>query len=806
MRQRLLGLALFALACGARAQSVDGTLSYQGQLRVAGVPANGVFDLEFRLFNQSAAGAQVGQTVVVADLALTGGLLNRDLNFGLPSPFSASDQRWLEVRIRDGASTGAYTTLNPRTNVREVPYASKAISADLALVAGPDSVNATSIVNGTVGSAEINPAQVQVRVSGNCAAGQFMQGVQATGNVNCASDADTGVTAVTGGGGITGSIAARTLTLGSDASVQRRTAASPLSCPAGQYLQSIAADGAAVCVAVATPAWSLSGNSGNPASAFLGTVDNQPLNLRVNNTTVASLQSVVLTGPAGGATANIRFGSSANTIAPASVRGATISGGGVPAGDSDPSYTGERAHVVSDHYGTIAGGFGHRAGDLGEDPLSAPFASVGGGDSNSASATGSTVAGGTNNGASGENSAVAGGAGNAATGQRSVVSGGFANTAAADHDTVSGGEANQAVGSRSVVGGGGVNTASGPWSTVAGGNINSASGGLSMVPGGSDNCAGGSYSLAAGRSAKVRPGTSSGLPRFGCQDVALSGDALGDAGTFVWADSTATDFVSSGDNQFLIRAGGGFGFNTNDPITAFDVVAERNGHAALIRNNAAQSGGVTPDGLAIRVNVPLPTTSNNFLTFQNGSAAAIGSVEGNGSGGVVFNSSGGDYAEYLPKADANAGLPPGSVVGIRDGMVGLDILGAQQLAVVSSNPAISGNDPGESRRATHALIAFIGQVDVRVVGHVAAGDFLVAAGGGRARAVPISELAYDDLPLVVGRAWSASTRDGPQIVRALVGLNPADAAQSAELATLRREIQAMQAQLDLVLLKVRLTP
>jgi hypothetical protein len=38
---------------------------------------------------------------------------------------------------------------------------------------------------------------------------------------------------------------------------------------------------------------------------------------------------------------------------------------------------------------------------------------------------------------------------------------------------------------------------------------------------------------------------------------------VGDRGTFVWADTQFADFVSSGSNQFLVRAGGGFGFNTN---------------------------------------------------------------------------------------------------------------------------------------------------------------------------------------------------------------------------------------------------
>jgi hypothetical protein len=39
--------------------------------------------------------------------------------------------------------------------------------------------------------------------------------------------------------------------------------------------------------------------------------------------------------------------------------------------------------------------------------------------------------------------------------------------------------------------------------------------------------------------------------------VALSGDANGDEGSFVWADATDTNFASTGPNQFLVRASGG---------------------------------------------------------------------------------------------------------------------------------------------------------------------------------------------------------------------------------------------------------
>ena len=42
-------------------------------------------------------------------------------------------------------------------------------------------------------------------------------------------------------------------------------------------------------------------------------------------------------------------------------------------------------------------------------------------------------------------------------------------------------------------------------------------------------------------------------------------------GTFVWADSTNAPFASTGNDQFLIRANGGVGINTNAPARSLDV-------------------------------------------------------------------------------------------------------------------------------------------------------------------------------------------------------------------------------------------
>lgn len=128
----------------------------------------------------------------------------------------------------------------------------------------------------------------------------------------------------------------------------------------------------------------------------------------------------------------------------------------------------------------------------------------------------------------------------------------------ARYATVGGGWFNIATGFMSCIGCGESNQASADRATVSGGSNNLASGEFSTVPGGAFNIAGGDYSFASGRRAHVR-------------DAATTGDADGDEGTFVWADSTEADFTSTGPNQFLIRAAGGVGIGTSTPGMQLDV-------------------------------------------------------------------------------------------------------------------------------------------------------------------------------------------------------------------------------------------
>ena len=178
--------------------------------------------------------------------------------------------------------------------------------------------------------------------------------------------------------------------------------------------------------------WSVTGDSGsNPATNFLGTTDAQPLVLRTGNAQSLRIEPSSQLFGGNPITANLIAGSSANS-ATAGVRGATIGGGGVPAGDSDPEFFAEAPNLVTDAYGTVSGGYANQAGDAAGSALDHSHATVGGGSGNTAGGFGSTVAGGSLNEATGTAATVGGGNFNEASGMNSTVPGGLQNAAIGD--------------------------------------------------------------------------------------------------------------------------------------------------------------------------------------------------------------------------------------------------------------------------------------------------------------------------------------------------------------------------------------
>jgi hypothetical protein len=319
---------------------------------------------------------------------------------------------------------------------------------------------------------------------------------------------------------------------------------------AGDYVPLPGRSAVALKAASCPAAWALGGNAlTNPGLDFVGTTDAQPLEMRVNGVRVGRFENVPVPTTSI-TTANVMLGGPGN-IVDAGTYGAVVLGSGLPPGFSSPpdfpiefSYS----NRVSDGFGTVLGGLGNVAGDGIGTPESAPGSSVVGGAFNRASGGLSTVLGGSDNEAAGQAS-IAGGSLTRAGGGYSIALG-LRNIADGDNAVAQGGVNNAAVGEGSVAIGGYSNTALGDGAVAIG----------------TDLCAGAAYSWAGGFDAKVRPapGTGSNPPGDGCDGVPNSPQAGGDTGTFIWADNSVgadPPFVSSGRNQFAIRARGGVRLN-----------------------------------------------------------------------------------------------------------------------------------------------------------------------------------------------------------------------------------------------------
>ena len=87
------------LLCGiqiANAADVGTTISYQGRLDDAGAPANGSYDFKFSLYDDLAAGTQVGSTLSQT-LTVTDGIFDTTLDFG--GGAFTNDARFLQIEI-----------------------------------------------------------------------------------------------------------------------------------------------------------------------------------------------------------------------------------------------------------------------------------------------------------------------------------------------------------------------------------------------------------------------------------------------------------------------------------------------------------------------------------------------------------------------------------------------------------------------------------------------------------------------------------------------------------------------------------
>ena len=114
----LIPLLLWGGAFNLLAQGT--AFSYQGQLNVGGVPANGSYDLRFAVFDAVTNGAQISVWLTNDAVVVSNGLFTTTLGYG-PGIFSGTNY-WLDIAVRP-AGSGSFTSLVPRQPILPVPYA-----------------------------------------------------------------------------------------------------------------------------------------------------------------------------------------------------------------------------------------------------------------------------------------------------------------------------------------------------------------------------------------------------------------------------------------------------------------------------------------------------------------------------------------------------------------------------------------------------------------------------------------------------------------------------------------------------------
>jgi predicted regulator of Ras-like GTPase activity (Roadblock/LC7/MglB family) len=195
MRHMLLlpsALCLAVLLPPAGAQPLGTAFTYQGQLTESGQPASGLYDLQACLFDSPSNPVPIACAPDFGDVPVAEGVFTLALDFG-SSPF-AGQQRFLELRVRPGASTGSYTTLAPRQLIRATPEALRAAAASAAPWSGLTGVPAgfADGIDDTGGAGTVTSITAGTGLSGGTITGSGTIGI-ANGGVGTAQIATAAV-------------------------------------------------------------------------------------------------------------------------------------------------------------------------------------------------------------------------------------------------------------------------------------------------------------------------------------------------------------------------------------------------------------------------------------------------------------------------------------------------------------------------------------------------------------------------------------------------------------------------------------
>ena len=544
---------LMAQASGAFAQDPPSNASetrapagnaflFQGRMEEGGVPSSGSFDFEFQLFDAASGIVNPSATATIPDLQVTNGLFSVPLDFGTNA--FQGQQRFIEVRVRPGASSGAYTTLPARQELTPAPYALFAANT-WSLPGNAGTTPGTNFI-GTVDNTAL-----EFRVN-DFVAGRLYPSLSGA-NVIMGHSANE----------ILGGASYATIAGGGPNNEDFFSDVNRVSDNWGT---------------VGGGTDNYSGNGGSdPNDAAFATIAGGESNF------AKALRATI-----GGGASN-RVEGESGTVAGGHFNNVYDHFSFIGGGDSNSAGT-NNANPLDGNFAVVVGGELNQALD--------EYTFVGGGELNEARQYFSVIVGGTRNIADRDYIFIGGGDDNVGTGEHAVIGGGSDNTAHS-YSTIGGGRNNSITASNgfiggginhaitasnSVIGGGGravpddlfgnrvtdqfgtvgggggnmagdnnADTASAMFGTVAGGRYNITNGFAATVPGGESNIAQGDYSLAAGRKAWTTSTAD---------------------GSFAWADSQNAEFMAADANTFAVRASGGWVSTLASPSAELDVNGE----------------------------------------------------------------------------------------------------------------------------------------------------------------------------------------------------------------------------------------
>ncbi len=137
---------IFCFGPAGLAELVGTAFTYQGRLLDTNQPADGPYDLQFKLYDSASDGNKIGGEVNLPETQVNDGYFTVELDFG--SGVFNGNRRWLEIGVRPGDlnDPNIYTILSPRAELTATPYGLySSSSGTIKLGAGSISVSVSSL-------------------------------------------------------------------------------------------------------------------------------------------------------------------------------------------------------------------------------------------------------------------------------------------------------------------------------------------------------------------------------------------------------------------------------------------------------------------------------------------------------------------------------------------------------------------------------------------------------------------------------------------------------------------------------------